>query len=247
MKVAFCLYGQPRLAQRGHQQISEFFRKQHPDVSVDFYMHVWHDADQTHFQRSPWRAISEAELRINPDTIPFLLDAYRPISCRIERPRILSVPGMVDSRMFQNSDATQRSNLNNSLSQMYSKQCVSDLVWDRGHEYDWIVMSRFDFLNPIRVDLRKLEKDKVYVPSFRLPQALFSDTFVICSPSLFFPLFNAYADLGNMMNDQVLHQKMELYGEKAVLVTENILFGSFLKHFSVEKDVVFTPNIPDFH
>jgi len=97
------------------------------------------------------------------------------------------------------------------------------------------------------VDLRLLEKKKLHVPDFRLPQALFPDAFLICSPSIFIPLFDAYADMESIMNDQALHHATNLYGERAVLVTENILFASFVKHFSVEKQVVFTPQIPDFH
>ena len=245
MKVAFCLYGQPRLAQRGHDNIASFLR--HQDVSVDFYMHLWHDPEKMHFDSSPWRALSEAELRIDTDTIPFLLDAYRPVACQIERPRKLHVTGIQESIMFQNSDHITRANMNNSLSQIYSKQCVRDLLAPRAHEYDWIIMSRYDFLNPIGVDMMELEKNKIHVPDFRLPQALFSDAFVICSPSIFLPLFNAYADMVSIMDDQALHHKMGVYGERAVLVTENILFASFVKHFSVENHVAYTPQIPDFH
>ena len=245
MKVAFCLYGQPRLAQRGHDNIAAFLK--HQNVSVDFYMHVWHDPEKMRFDSSPWRTIPAAELQIDDDTIPYLLKAYRPVSCQIERPRTLSVPGIQESIMFQNSDHITRANLNNTLSQMYSKQRVRDLLAPRAYEYDWIVVSRYDFLNPIRVDLRELEKGKLYVPDFRLPQALFSDALLICSPSIFLPLFNAYADMASIMNDEALHHKMGVYGERAVLVTENILFASFVKHFSVENDVAYTPKIPDFH
>ena len=233
----------PRLAKRGHENIAAFVKNLHQDISVDFYLRIWHDPQKTHFDSSPWRAIPATELQIDKDTIPFLSEAYRPISSKIERPRTLDVPGIQESTMFHNSDEITRVNLNNTLSQMYSKQCVRDLLSTRAHEYDWIVMSRYDFLNPIRVDLRELEKDKLHVPDFRLPQALFPDAFVICSPSIFLPLFNAYADMESIMNDQALHHTMNLYGEQAVLVTENILFASFVKHFSVERHLAFTPHI----
>lgn len=245
MKVAYCLYGQPRLAQRGHDNIAAFLR--HQNVSVDFYIHVWHDPEKTHFDSSPFRAISATELQIDKDTIQFLLEAYRPVSCLIERPRTLSVPGIQKSIMFQNSDDITRTNLNNALSQMYSKQRVRDLLSPKAHEYDLVIASRFDFVNPIRLDLTTLEKDKLHVADFRLPQAIFPDNLVVCNPDMFLRMFNAYADLERIMNDQALHHKMQRYGEQAVLITENILFASFLKHFSVEKDVIFTPQIPDFH
>lgn len=245
MKVAYCLYGQPRLAQRGHANIASFLR--HQNVSVDFYIHVWHDPENTHFDSSPFRAISEAELKINKDTIPFLLEAYRPVSCQIERPRTLDVPGIQESIMLQNSDQITRANLNNALSQMYSKQCVRDLLSDKAHEYDLIIASRFDFVKPIHVDLGRLDSSKLYVADFHRPQAIFPDNLVICNPDIFLRMFNAYAELERIANDQSLHHKMQLYGVQAVLIPENILFASFLKHFSVESHVVFTPHIPDFH
>ena len=49
------------------------------------------------------------------------------------------VPGIQESTMFHYSDEITRSNLNNTLSQMYSKQCVRDILSTRAHEYDWIV------------------------------------------------------------------------------------------------------------
>ena len=243
MKVAYCLYGQPRLAKRGHENIAAFLQ----NVTVDFYIHMWHDPEKTHFDSSPWRAIPATDLQIDKNIIPFLLEAYRPVSCQIERPRTLDVPGIQESLMFQNSDEIKRANLNNTLSQMYSKQCVRDLLAPRAHEYDLIIASRFDFVNPIQVDLRELNRDKLYVADFRLPQAIFPDNFIVCNPDMFLRMFNAYGDLEKSMNDQALHHTMNLNGEQAVLVTENILFASFLKYLSVENHAVFTPQIPDFH
>lgn len=246
MKVAYCLYGQPRLAQRGHNNITAFLKRQ--NVTVDFYFHVWHDPTKTHFDSSPWRAIPADELEIKKDTIRFLLDAYMPTLCQIECPRTLDVPAIQESIMFHNSDHITRTNLNNTLSQMYSKQRVRDLVAPRAHEYDLIIASRFDFVKPIELDLKRLNPSKMYVADFRLPQTIFPDNFVVCNPNMFLRVFGAYADLEIMMNDRTLHHKMKsFHGEQAVLITENILFASFLRHFSVQDHVVFTPLIPDFH
>lgn len=243
MKIAYCLYGQPRMAQRGHDNIAAFVQ----NTSVDFFIHMWHDTEKTHFDSSPWRSISAADLQIDKGAVPFVLDAYRPVSCQIEKPRTIDLPGIRESIMFQNSDEATRANLNNTLSQMYSKQCVRDLLSKRAHEYDLVIASRFDFVNPIRLNLATLQKDKLYIADFRLPQVIFPDNFVVSTPDMFLRTFNAYADLGETMNDRALHHTLNVHGEHAVMVTENILLATFLKHFSVKNHVVFTQLIPDFH
>lgn len=243
MKIAYCLYGQPRMAKRGHENIKTFLQ----NVSVDFYMHVWHDPEKSHFECSPFRTIPQSQLEIEKDTIQFLLEAYRPVSCLIERPRILTLEDIQSSHMFHNSNDITRNNLNNTLSQMYSKQRVRDLLAPRAYEYDLVISSRFDFLNPICIDLQQIDASKLYVADFHRPRVIFPDNLVICNADMFLRLFNAYSDMHIIINDRALHNKMQENGEQAVLTPESILFASFLRHFSVEGHVVFTEQIPDFH
>ena len=171
-----------RLAKRGHDYIAAFVKNQHQDTSVDFNLPIWHDPQKTHFDSSPWRAIPATELQIDKDTIPFLLEAYRPISCKIKCPRTPDVPGIQESTMFHNSDEITRSNLNIILSQMLSKQCVRNLLSTRAHEYDWIVMSRNDFLNPIRVDLRELGEKTTTRARLSSPSSSFPRCFAYMQP-----------------------------------------------------------------
>lgn len=247
MKVAFCLYGQPRLAQRGHENIAAFVRRQHADVSFDFFFHVWHDPNKTHYDASPWRKIPDNELCIDKDLIPFLLDAYRPVMWEMESPKTLDMNGIEKSILFQRSNVPQKRNVNNTLSQLYSRQCVRNLVLQSNNIYDMIVTSRFDFLNPVEVDLQTLDPSKIYVSDLHVPRKVFPDNFFISNPTIFFSMFNSFTDLPNMMNDQALHQTMQALGEQADLGVESILFASFLKHFSPEDKVVYTREIPDFH
>lgn len=248
MKVAFCLFGQPRRARQGHAILSAFMQR-NPDVSFDVYFHVWHDPSQTHYAASPWRPIDEAELRVDKDVVEFLLEAYRPVSWKIEPPRPkFDIPGIEQSPLFQNSNRELQANVTNSLSQLYSKQAVRDLVKKSGVEYDMVVASRFDFLNPIDINLHELDVSKMYAPAFHLPRAIFSDAFLIAGPAIFFPLFNAYADLPYLMNARNLHEYVQTtYHEPAVLATEAIMLAAFVDKFDVRNHIVYTPAIPDFH
>lgn len=249
MKVAFCLYGQPRLAQRGHENIAAFVRRQHADVSFDFFFHVWHDPNKSYYDASPWRQIPQKELCIDKDLMPFLFDAYRPVMWKIEKPTTLNdmISDIETSILFQHSDVSKKMNVHNTLSQLYSRQCVRNLVFQTSTVYDMIVSSRFDFLKPIEVDLKSLDPSKLYVSDLHVPRKVFPDNFMISNPTIFFSMFNSFNDLPNIMNDQALHQTVQTFGEQADLGVENILFASFLKHFSIEDKVVYTCEIPDFH
>jgi hypothetical protein len=245
MKVALCLYGQPRRAQEGHAILSQFMRR-HPDVHFDVYLHTWYDPAQTHYDASPWRPIPPADLRVHADVLDFVLHAYRPVAHRVEAPRTFEIPNMETSLLFENSGAAHRRNLNNYLSQLYSRQSVRDLLVTSGRTYDLVVGTRFDFLNPIALDLHAVDPASLHVANFHLPRKLFPDNFLVASPDIFAHLFDAYQGLPSIMNDAQLLQRIQNeYHEAPVLATENVLLAQFLTRYTIDQ-VVYTPHIPDF-
>lgn len=241
MLVALCLYGQPRKAREGHANLATFMQN-HPEVEFHVYLHAWHDARRTHYDASPWRSFTESDLRVDPDVDSFLLQCYRPVAWRIDPPpQTLDVPGIQASLLYRGSDAVQRQNLANTLSQLYSRQAVRDLVLASGRSYDLVVATRFDFLRPIALDLHRVDTRKLHVAHFHLPRVVFPDNFVVASPTLFLDFFNAYEDLGSVMNDDELSR----YGEPFNLTIESILLANFFRKHSLN-DVIYTPDIPDF-
>lgn len=250
MKVALCLYGQPRQAAKGHKVLNDFLRRQGPDVSVEVYLHAWHNPLAPTYDVSPWRAMSDDELRVQPDIVDYLLAAYRPVAYRIDKPIPLDVPGIRDSILFRNSSPEVQRNLQNTLCQMYSKQAVRDLLMASDKQYDFVVASRFDFLVPIQLSLHKSDPSKLYVADFHRPRHIFPDNLVFCGMHIFQHLFDLYEEgISNIMNDHSLLQRVfEEYNEAPNLTAEFLLFATFIKHYeNTNHVVVYSSEIPDFH
>ena len=238
MKIAFCLYGQPRNAREGHAVLQAFVDK-HPHIQFDFYLHAWHDASLKIYDASPWRAIPESDLRVDADVAEFLLQAYRPVAHVFEPPKIFGVSALENSAMYANSPSTYQQNLQNTLSQLYSRQTVRNLVQQ---PYDLVVASRYDFRRPIDLNLHEIDQNKLHVANFHLPRVLFPDNFIVAPPRIFHDLFNAYDNLPIIINNPKI---LKPHGEPFVLTIENILLANFLTQHTLEK-VVYTPRIPDF-
>lgn len=245
MKVAFCLYGQPRRARDGHATCAALMAR-HPSIQFDVYLHAWHDPGHTHYDASSWRAIPASDLRVDANVAAFLLQHYRPVAFALEPPRSFNVPGLLESMLGRGSDAAHVRNASNCLSQLRSRQAVRDLVVASGRTYDLVIATRFDFLKPVAIDLHALDTSKMYVADFHRPRAIFPDNFVVASPEIFAHLFDAYDRLPSLMNDAVLDRMLAVYHEPPALTTESILLANFLTRHTLD-EVVYTRDIPDFH
>ena len=85
MKVAFCLYGQPRMLDEGYKYIQAFMNN-NKDVEFDFFYHTWYikttDDTPLYYESAPWRNISINELIIKKDIINRINELYKPkVSC----------------------------------------------------------------------------------------------------------------------------------------------------------------------
>lgn len=253
MRVALCFFGQPRQARKGLATFRELMQRNANDVEFDVYFHAWNDPSQTRYAASPWRNIPEEDLVVDPHIIDFLVDAYRPVAHLADLPRTtfdIDVPGLHASPFWKHSSPTLQANLVNTLSQLYSRQKVRDLVVEHGRQYDLIIASRFDFLRPVAVQLACLDSSKLYVSDMHVPRPIFPDNLMITSPDLFMSMFNSYSDLPEILfSPPLLHLLWHVHGEAPNLSTETLLFAAFLHHFGSRTTdlVVYTPGIPDFY
>lgn len=66
VKIAYCLYGQPRNFIEGYKNIKKFVEKH----DVDFYYHTWTLPDENMFySHSGYRNIQKEELKCDKDII----------------------------------------------------------------------------------------------------------------------------------------------------------------------------------
>ena len=68
MRVAYCLYGQPRRFKEGYDNIMIFLKKT-PDITFDFFYHTWFDRNLKNYECSPWRFIGGEELKVESNII----------------------------------------------------------------------------------------------------------------------------------------------------------------------------------
>ena len=132
MKVAICLYGQPRLYELGYKNISNFI-KSNSDVEFDFFFHTYYSDELvgTYYECSNWRQINRDELLIKANIINTLIELYKPIDYMYEKPIDKSYYDNLNiekSLMFLLSkNSVKNSNYNNTISNIYSKYRVSSI------------------------------------------------------------------------------------------------------------------------
>lgn len=249
MRVAFCLYGQPRLYLEGFKHIDDFVKK-NSEVTFDFFYHMWFDSSQEYYDCSKYRHITNDELRIDSHIIDRVYALYKPKAYKVEEPIVFDTTLLQKSSLYSNSNGFLQQNVQNTLSQLCSKQRIRDIVESYCREtdkYDLVISSRFDFRQQIEIDLCSIDPSKVYVNNIHSPRYTINDSFFICSPQIFYTLFNAFQEIPSIMSDQELQDKlMQSYNEVFHLTTESIFFAVLAKYYDIVNVVIYTNKIPNF-
>lgn len=239
MKIAICLYGQPRDYKYGYTCISNFI-KNNSENTYDFFFHCWID-DNIKYETSPWRKIPEETLFIeNQDIVKnYINQLYKPISCLFEKPLdkkkqsyLSEIEYIRKSKAYINSNKSKQNNIHNTFSQIYSRNKVKDLfenyITSTKQNYDIVISTRFDgFGFPNKLDISKIQKKYVYknpLPSrFIIP-----DNFLIIPPEIYINWFNMYKNIKNVVNNQKLELEMNNINEKLEFNPEEILLSNYL-------------------
>jgi hypothetical protein len=251
MKIAFCLYGQPRKYMNGYIIFKEFLDR-HPNIEVDFYYHTWFDENALYYEASPWRDIGKQELQINKDIIRELNNLYKPKSFLVEKPKIFDTNKYKNSLAFSNTkNEKMKSNLSNVLSLLYTKNKVRELVHNEIEEnhtkYDFIIASRFDFLNPISIHLNSIDINKMYIKRrIRNNSPIMDDSFAIMPVDHFLNIFNAYNNLDKMINNTDIDKIMKKNNELLQFNGEEMVMSNFLLYYENFDKVVYSDLIPNF-
>jgi len=248
MRVAYCLYGQPRRFKEGYNNIMNFLKKT-PDITFDFFYHTWFDKNLKNYECSPWRYIIEEELKVDLDIIENLNELYKPVSHFYEPPINFDTSSLTDTIIYKNSNQWLINPVNNLLSQIHTRQAVRNLldnyIKETGIKYDLVITSRFDFLKEIHINLNHIDSSKLYTSRILQPRHLITESFLITNVDMFIKIFY------NMMSNEIIDNKslekiINQYNENVNLTMESVFFTNFLHKFKSLESVVYTDLIPNF-
>jgi hypothetical protein len=252
MKVAIVFYGQPRNYADGFKNIQSFIQNQ-TDVQVDFFYHCWTIGENEKYAVSNWREISEEDKSFKKNVKDDLLELYKPVSHEYEQQKT-----DFDESLYMNtlahkihlSHGNRTSNINNLMSQSYSKNKARDLVdayiKNTGTKYDFVVITRFDIACYPRIKLIELDKSRVYLSNIMVPRKIFADAFIVAPTEVFLTWFDGfYTNLNKFINSEEVLRKLNSIGEHLILHSEELVTAKYIFHYSNLDNVVFHPLIPN--
>jgi hypothetical protein len=256
VKIAVCLYGQPRNYSEGCKNIKKFVENH----DVDFYYHTWIlNSNDSYYRHSENRHVNMEELKGDKDIITNLNLLYNPKAHIFEeskssyfdiqtKEQIRSTIAYSNTPNYHNEEFR----ISNTMSQLYSRQQVRNLLYNiiqtEKIEYDFVIMIRFDFLNKITVniDLNNINKQLIYVSDIHKPSKLFADGIFLLNVDNFFKMFNIYDNLDNLINNKTLDTLCSSYNVVLALPPEHLIFANYLYYFNDIKNLEYV-NFPNFH
>lgn len=238
MKIAICLFGQPRDYKYGYTCINNLIKNN--NYIYDFFFHCWID-DNIKYETSSWRKIDKKTLFIKNQNIVKndLLKLYKPISCLYEKPLDKNneknlIEYIRKSKAYMNSNQAKKDNIYNTLSQIYSRNKVKDLfeqyITNTKTNYDIVISTRFDgYCFPKKIDLSKIDKTKIYTAAARLiPRYIIPDNFLIIPQEIYVNWFNLYKNINNVVNNEKIEVKTNYINQKFEFNMEEYLLSNYL-------------------
>jgi hypothetical protein len=247
MKIAICLYGQPRNYIVGYNNIKKIFF----GYNIEFFFHCWTINNLETYDVAPWRNINKENLivndqeKINSD----LINLYKPVKYMFEKSiNKFDENIYLNTIAYENSNSNNKSNINNVLSQIYSRNRVCDIfnnyVTNNNLTYDFVVICRFDINNCFKLNFYGLNKDNVYVSNIHSPRKIIDDNFIISPQLIFVKWFKIFDNLKNILSNYELKNKIELVGEKLIINAEELVLANYLFYFDL-KNIIYLSNIPN--
>lgn len=215
MKVALCLFGQPRYLDKGFPTIKEHIIDVYePDV---FY-HTWESKEP--YSVAPWRN----DIETTPlEDIEKIKNLYLPKKHVVEASKIFPID--TSSPGYLMAPLSQQKNANNIVSQVYSRQMVRNLLRDYASEhkivYDLVIMTRFD----IFISNLPLHQDKKIYFADTHPERphIFNDTLIMANHTNFLEMMDIYPNLNRYLT-------LGVRGKPVQFNMEELLTGSLIDH-----------------
>lgn len=251
MKIAICLYGQPRNYGNGNTCLKKLILS-NPENTYEFFFHCWID-DDIKYECSPWRKIDENVLYIkNQNEVKNeLLELYNPVSYVFEKPLdktsldiINEIECIKQSKAYSNGSTLHQMNTINVLSQLYSRGKVRDIFYQHittsNAQYDVVITTRFDGWDfPCDLKIPKIEKNKLYLSSMHRPRYIIPDNFLFMSADVYVTVCNLFENMKRIINNDEIDIKMKSVNEKMVFNCEDMILASFFLHGHEVNDLVY--------
>jgi FkbM family methyltransferase len=248
-KIAICLFGQPRDYVIGHKNIKDLIENQE-QYDCDIFFHCWNIENHSVYKSAEWREIPKKSLIIEDMDVvnQQLLELYKPVKYKFENSIDKFNENIYNDTIAYKNITNDKilQNINNILSQMYSRNEVRKLfeqhISETNIEYDYVIMTRFDVMKKINLKLELLEGNKVYIDNMHYPRKIITDTFIICPQHIFIRWFNLFDNLKNILNNEEINKKMKQNNEKLIVNAEELIMANFIYYFDINL-VNYLPNI----
>ena len=252
MKVAWCLFGQPRLYKKGYEIISNFinFNK---DCTFDFFYHTWFDQSLagTYYNCSTWRYIPIEDLLIENNLIENINNLYNPVSYMFEQPKVFDNEKYLKYHMLSSGKPEFIQNINNTISNVYSKyksfEVLENHIEKTKEKYDIVISSRFDLLINFSLDLKTLDLNKIHTMVGGPNRLYISDHFVLSNFDMMKKYSSAYENLELFLSKTEYINYLNKIGAGPNFAVENIMTGNLLNYYDDLYSIIYLdPQIPNF-
>lgn len=238
MKIALCLYGQPRFLNNPHVK-KRLEEKLFSQYDIDVFGHFWYSEEINDFTGSDWHAENKFYKATN--TVEVIKERYHLKKYTHEPPKdfsnILTEEELLILKNkrpnFAGENYYSITNVRSLLSHIYSIEAALNLIPD--NTYDFIILTRYDSLIRILPAINSLPPGFIYSSNHSFTNSIntFADNIIIIDGKLTKAL-KAYSNIKNII------PKIELWTAECIKF-ENIKYyfnEDIIKYIEMQVSVV---------
>lgn len=252
MKIAWCFYGLPKKLEKGFDNINNYIKKYSYDV--DFFCHAWYSGKMEDAIQSPWSIHRDGNIRITSEHLDNIKKLYKPKNFLFEKQKSLNkeIDYLKNTIIYNNNSH----NIYNALSVCYSTQTaimlLNDYISKNNCKYDFVIISRYDFLKPIKLNLNEIDITNNFIYSTDIH---FKNNRTLLSPALICGEYNIMnKSLNNIFSNIFLYKDdnslntyiQNNFKEKFKLNHEEIILCNLIYNKINLNYIKFTNLIPNF-
>jgi hypothetical protein len=247
MKIAYCLYGQPRDYENGYKNIMNYIKSQ--EIECDFFFHAWYN-NNDFISQSAWAEKRNGKIKITQETLLNVINLYKPKDYIIEEEKKFSFTEY-DSLMYK--ETKNKLHISNVMSSLYTTQSSFNIMNDYNKKYninyDFIFVSRFDFLKQINLNLKEININYIYSSDIHFinKRKLISPALICGEYNKIYKLHNKlFSNIINICNNVEIKYILNKYNFSMIINHEELVMANlFYNKLSID-DIIFTPDIPNF-